>query len=262
LPFDPSRERIGGQIGWVCHMSDVLAQVKSQEWFYEFLLPDGSETKSYIPEHVRGVHVTREKALRKYLSEGKGQGKTALDISCHEGFFSLILSDYFSTVVGVDKNEKSLVKARQVVELFDKPTIQLRHAKLESLDEKDAADFVLCYGLLYHVENPVEVLRSLARITKQSLCIETQVLPFQVSGVIEDGSYGWQRNLQGTFGVCVDYSDRPEGGVTDIALVPSVDALVFILRQFGFSTIELYKPEASDYEQFVRGHRVILLAQR
>jgi SAM-dependent methyltransferase len=146
--------------------------------------------------------------------------------------------------------------------LLDKGNIRYRNSSLEALTERDAADFVLCFGLLYHVENPVEVFRSLSRITKTALCIETQVLPFEINGPIEDGSHLWQRSLRGTFGLAVDYADRPEGGMTNLALVPSVEALKFLVTQFGFSSVEFYSPEPIDYEQFVRKHRVILLARR
>jgi len=243
-------------------MNDLLTSVKSQQWFYEFSLPDGSKTQSYIPEHARLVHVTREKALRGYLKDFKGDHTSALDISCHEGFFSVVLSDYFKRVTGIDKNQPSLDKAQQITTLLDKGTISFRKAALESLTEADATDFVLCFGLLYHVENPIEIFRSLAKVAKRALCIETQVLPFQVTGPIEDGSYLWQRSLQGTFGLCVDYSDRPEGGMTNLALIPSIDALRFMLTQMGFSKLSFYKPDASDYEQFVRNHRVIVWAER
>jgi tRNA (mo5U34)-methyltransferase len=243
-------------------MNNLLNSIKTQQWFYEFPLPDGSKTKSYLPEHARAVHTTREKALRRYLDQYRGSFASALDISCHEGFFSLILADHCKTVTGIDKNEPSLEKARQMTSLLDKGNIRYRNSSLEALTERDAADFVLCFGLLYHVENPVEVFRSLSRITKTALCIETQVLPFEINGPIEDGSHLWQRSLRGTFGLAVDYADRPEGGMTNLALVPSVEALKFLVTQFGFSSVEFYSPEPIDYEQFVRKHRVILLARR
>ncbi len=129
-------------------------------------------------------------------------------------------------------------------------------------NEKQDADFVLCFGLLYHVENPIQILRKLAALAKRSLCIETQVLPFNLTGSLEDGSYLWQRDLNGVFGLCIDYSESPEGGLTDLSLVPSRQALEFLLRQFGFKTVNFYKPEADDYEQFVRGHRVIIFAEK
>ena len=69
-------------------------------------------------------------------------------------------------------------------------------------------------------------------------------------------------NLNGLFGLCVDYSHSPEGGLTDVALVPSRQALEFLLKQFGFKTVDFYTPELSDYEQFVRGHRVVVYAEK
>lgn len=241
---------------------DELNSVKQQKWFYEFTLPDGTKTESYLPEIARQVHLTREKALRGYLGKVSDNCESALDVSCHEGFFSLLLKDYFNHVVGVDKNAESLVKAKQIAHLLGHPDIIFNNSSLEDWAEDQNADFVLCFGLLYHVENPIQILRKLALLTKKALCIETQILPYNLSGFIEDGSYLWQRELNGLFGLCVDYSHRAEGGLTDLALVPSRQALEFLLKQFGFKTVDFYTPEPNDYEQFVRGHRVIVLAEK
>ncbi|MGZ8157353.1 MAG: class I SAM-dependent methyltransferase [Methylobacter sp.] len=239
-----------------------LDRIKQQKWFYEFTLPDGTKTESYLPEIARPVHSTREKALRHYLSTWGGERITALDISCHEGFFSLVLREYFDRVVGIDKNAESLDKAKQIANLLGHPEINFNNSSLEDWTEDQNADFVLCFGLLYHVENPIQILRKLALLAKKAVCIETQVLPFNLSGPIEDGSYLWQRELNGLFGLCVDYSDRAEGGLTDLALIPSRQCLEFLLKQFGFKTVNFYTPESNDYEQFVRGHRVIVFAEK
>ena len=241
---------------------DKLDEIKNQKWFYEFELPDGTKTESYLPEVARKIHVTREKALRNYLKMLGNNYSSALDISCHEGYYSLVLAEYFQTVTGLDKNRESLSKAAQITRLLGHPEINFQNESVEFWDEKQGADFVLCFGLLYHVENPIQILRKLAALTKKTICIETQVLPYDLSGAIEDGSFMWQRDLKGLFGVCADYSYRPEGGMTDIALVPSRFALEFLLKQFGFRTISFYKPSTDDYEQFVRNHRVIVFAEK
>lgn len=243
-------------------MSNELSQIKRQKWFYEFSLPDGTKTESYLPEVARQIHPTREKALRKYLEGSQGVFNDALDISCHEGYFSLVLTDYFPSVVGIDKNADSLQKAKQISKVMGRPNIGFSNSTLEDWPVQQGADFVLCYGLLYHVENPIEVLRKVSALTRKAVCIETQVLPFSLSGPIEDGSYQWQRDIQGLFGLCMDYSQRPEGGMTDLALIPSRNGLEFLLKQFGFKSVSYYAPESSDYEQFSRGHRVILFAEK
>lgn len=243
-------------------MNNDLSQIKGQKWFYEFGLPDGTKTESYLHEVARQIHPTREKALRKYLEAKQGVFSDALDISCHEGYFSIVLTDYFSSVVGIDKNSDSLEKAKQISKVMRQPNIGFNNSSLEDWPVQQGADFVLCYGLLYHVENPIEVLRKVSALTRMTVCIETQVLPFNLSGPIEDGSYQWQREIQGLFGLCVDYSQRPEGGMTDLALVPSRSGLEFLLKQLGFKSVSYYAPESSDYEQFLRGHRVIVFAEK
>jgi SAM-dependent methyltransferase len=243
-------------------MSEALDKVKSQKWFYEFSLPDGTKTESYLPEVARQIHATREKALRQYLAAFNDPHLTSLDISCHEGYFSLVLADHFKRVTGLDKNIESLDKAKLISKLLGHPEIAFKNTSVEMWDDKDDADFVLCFGLLYHVENPVQIIRKLGKLARKAVCIETQVLPYDISGPIEDGSYTWQRDMKGLFGVCVDYSHRAEGGLTDLALVPSRHALEFLLKEFGFKTVKFYQPEPGDYEQFVRNHRVILLAEK
>lgn len=243
-------------------MCSDLNKIKQQKWFYEFDLPDGTKTECYLPEIARKIHVTREKALRQYLSEFESECSTALDVSCHEGYFSLILSQYFERVIGIDKNAESLRKAALIGRLLARSKIEFENTTIENWNQKQDADFVLCFGLLYHVENPIEILRKLALSTKKALCIETQVLPFQVYGQVEDGSSLWRRDLNGMFGLCVDYADRPEGGLTNLALVPSRDAIKFLLEFFGFKKVSFYTPNENDYEQFVRNHRVIVLAEK
>jgi len=243
-------------------MSNALDRAKSQKWFYEFELPDGTRTESYLPVTARRVHVTRERALRTHLSALDDSYSTAIDVACHEGFFSLVLAEHFKSVTGFDKNSGTLEKARQISALLGAPNIRFENASLELWRVENAADFVLCFGLLYHVENPIQIMRKLAALTNRTLCIETQVLPYDIVGKVEDGSYLWQRDLNGMFGLCVDYSDESEGGLTDLALVPSRQALEFLLVKFGFRTVTFYKAAPDDYEQFTRNQRVIVFAEK
>lgn len=239
-----------------------IEQVKSQKWFYEFKLPDGSLTESYLEEAARPIHETRKKVLQRHLEAYSARYETALDISSHEGYFSLVLADFIKRVRGIDKNAESIAKARLITSLYKYEGLTFQKSPVERLTVKSAADFVLCYGLLYHVENPVQILRKLSEITTKTLCIETQVMPFEHSGQVEDGHYKWSRNVNGLFGLFIDYSHSAEGGLTDIAVVPSRRALEFLLKEFGFKTVDFYVPEHGDYEQFTRHKRVILFAEK
>src|SRR3546814_14661509 len=127
-------------------MRNELDKVKSQQWFYEFTLPDGTKTESYLPEIARRVHETREKALRSRLEAIDSSYQTSLDISCHEGYFSLILSEYLKIVTGLDKNHDSLYKAKQITTLIGNSRNKLKNNYCESCDYKTREDFVQCFG--------------------------------------------------------------------------------------------------------------------
>jgi tRNA (mo5U34)-methyltransferase len=129
-----------------------LEDIRNQKWFYEFTLPDGSKTESYLPVEVKNIHKTRERVLRSYIENNRKDLSTAIDVSCHEGYFSLVLTEYFEKVAGIDKNADSLAKAVQITSLISKSEIHFANSSVEDWNER--ADFVLCYGLIYHVENP------------------------------------------------------------------------------------------------------------
>ena len=243
-----------------------LLAVKNRIWFYEFDLPDGSRTQTDIPPAVKRIHESRRDKLRKTIETHVPDAATcsALDLASHEGYFSIELGKHFARVHGLEIRPESLEAAHLITRLLSAHNVTYESADLQSMkfEEKYAADFVLVYGLLYHLENPIYTLRLASELSRKHILIETQVFPYDVSGRIEDGHYEWQREVHGVFSLSVDYAARREGGSTDIALVPSLNALIFLLRTFGFDTVEILKPDADDYEQFRRGSRVVVYGRK
>jgi tRNA (mo5U34)-methyltransferase len=115
------------------------------------------------------------------------------------------------------------------------------------------ADFVLVYGLLYHLEDPVRLLRLASQLTRKHILIETEV-----AGRIEDGHFRNQRDMDGMFSLSPDYSDHTVGGSANLALVPSVNALTLIMRTLGFADIKILAFESDDYEPFRGKSRVMV----
>ena len=112
--------------------------------------------------------------------------------------------------------------------------------------------------LIYHMENPIHVLRLASQLSRQHILVETQLFPYDVTGRIEDGNYQSQRAVEGVFALAPDYPLGREGGSTEFALVPSSNAVLFLLKAFGFTRVELLAPTPDDYEQFRRGSRAIV----
>lgn len=58
------------------------------------------------------------------------------------------------------------------------------------------------------------------------------------------------------------YPAGREGGSTGVALVPSLNALLFLLKHFGFADLRVLQPTEEDYEQYRRGSRVIVYGRK
>ena len=112
----------------------------------------------------------------------------------------------------------------------------------QSPDQVGQFDVVLMLGLLYHLENPVGALRVCRSLCKDLCIIETQIVP-GMTGFVDYGSYQYVRPLKGSFGIIdeVDDTHGPEASVTGISLVPSLDALMWILEKVGFSSASVLR---------------------
>jgi len=242
--------------------SELLKAIKDQTWFYEFSLPDGSITSSYLDPSFRPIHLTRERLLGSVLANYGGAKDSALDVACHEGYYSAILSRYFKFVHGIDRCQGSLAKAGQILKLLSCHNVSLGESRAENFASQTGFDFVLCFGLLYHHENPIGLLRNLSSLTRDTLCLETQLTPVDISGSVEDGGFMNQRPINGFFALCNDYPASAEGGTTDVALVPSASSLVYLLRHFGFATVDFSSVPPGEYEQFARRQRVVVTAKK
>lgn len=189
---------------------------------------------------------------------------TAYDFASHEGYYTIELAHHFKLVRGYEVRTQSLEAAQLITDVLNPGNVEYCHADLQTMryNPDDTADFVLLYGLIYHLENPIHTLRLASQMTRKHILIETQVFPMHVSGLIEDGAYTSQRRMEGVFALAPDYASQREGGSTDIALVPSLNALLFLMRDFGFSKIEVLPSGKGDYEQFVRGTRVVVYGQK
>ena len=123
-------------------------------------------------------------------------------------------------------------------------------------------DVVLMLGLLYHLENPVGALRVCRELCSDVCIIETQVVP-GMSGFVDYGSYQYVRPLKGSFGVIDEMDDThgPEASVTGICLVPSLEALMWLLEKVGFAEAQVLEPPEDAYEQ-LRYHKRVMVAAR
>ena len=245
----------------------VLERIRAREWFYEFALPDGTRTVSHLPPGVERIHDTRLALMEQALDHAVGRdcsALTALDLACHQGWFSMHLARRnFRSILGVDGRDEHLADARLMAEVLGVRTFQTLKLDLEEAHAADVGvhDVTLMLGLLYHLENPVRVLRLARAATRKVMLIESQVVP-HMSGIVDWGSWRFQRHMVGAFGIIdeTEETHASEASVHGICLAPSIETLEWLLKRVGFKRVERLMPPPDGYEQLVAHKRAMFAA--
>ena len=241
------------------------ARALARPWFYPFKLPSGAVTPSYDGGWLDAIHHTRSQMLEAALRARFGDAFASLDavdLACHQGWFSAQLAQLgFKDVLAVDTRSEHIADTELIRETLSLPQIRTHRSDVHKpgLAERGPFDVCLCLGLIYHLENPVGALRVARALTRSMCVVETQVVP-NLSGMVDYGSYKFVRPLKGSFGIIdeIDDTHGPEASTTGICLVPSTEALCWIMRKIGFSRVEVLPVPSDGYEQLLHGKRVMV----
>jgi tRNA (mo5U34)-methyltransferase len=248
-------------------MRAMTTQIPHDQWFYEFTLPDGTKLPCRTPPHVLPVHSTRNAMLKTAIQRAgitDMSSMSAIDIACHQGYFSAELARMgFKDVLATDARAEHIRDASFIAKSMGLANIRTLQSDLFDLKPATVGQFdlVLLFGLLYHVENPVGALRIARALTRKICVIETQIAP-SLSGYMDWGSFEYVKPMHGSFAV-IDESEElegPEMSVTGICLCPSLDALLWILKKIGFRHCEVIETPAGGYEQHRYGKRAVVSA--
>lgn len=234
-------------------------------WFYRFQLPSGKVTATYDDGALDQIHETRLAMLESVVRARFGQslaGRNAIDIACHQGWFATKLAQWNAQdVLAIDARAEHVADTTLIRDTLQLSNLRVEQSDVHALEPGKLGkfDLVLMLGLIYHLENPVGALRQARALTRQVCVVETQIVP-GLSGVVDYGSYRFVRPLKGSFGIIDETEEThgPETSTTGICLVPSLDALFWIMRKVGFARVELVPPPEDAYEQLRYGKRVMV----
>jgi hypothetical protein len=249
-------------------MSTLIEQARSREWFYTYDLPDGSTTPTYHGSDIKAIHDTRWHMVEACLAERLGPDKNglkALDLASHQGWFAVKMAQSgFSSVLGIDARRSHVDDSTLISRIYGFDQMSFRQGDIHEQRASDLGvfDVVLMLGLLYHLENPVGALRTCRELCRNTCIIETQVVP-GMNGFVDYGSYQYVRPLKGSFGIIDETQDThgPEASITGVCLVPSLDALMWLLEKVGFTSATVLEPPPDAYEQLRYHKRVMVAAQ-
>jgi SAM-dependent methyltransferase len=172
--------------------------------------------------------------------------QTAIDVGCGLGYFSQFLKSSGLAVTAVDGRQQNVDEAQR---RFPQIVFQQCDAQDSALRGFGQFDLVFCFGLLYHLENPLLAIRHLHAMTTKLLLVE---------GVIFPG--------EDPIMALVDEELHDDQGLNHIAFYPTEACLVKMLYRCGFS--QAYglarQPDHPDYHSSPDSRRVrtVLVASR
>jgi ABC-2 type transport system ATP-binding protein/lipopolysaccharide transport system ATP-binding protein len=241
------------------------AEALEKEWFYQFILPSGKRTRSYLSPHYLKFHEDRWAMIFFGLQKHYGrnwEGVSCLDLGCNQGYFTLMMAQQgCSKALGIDARPENIADAELIRRIYNLPNLTFSVADMMRIDpdEFERFDLVFMLNLLFFLENPVGALRIARALTKQTLVIETLVAP-EVSGQVDWGSCQTQKELQGSFAL-IDHRGEthlPYRGLTDFSLCPGRETLIKLMRRLGFSRVEVIDPPPETHEQLASHKRIIV----
>jgi SAM-dependent methyltransferase len=158
----------------------------------------------------------RQAFIRELLGLARVQVElvTALDVGCGVGYFSKFLSELGFRVVAIDGREENAQEGKR---RHPEITFLTRDAEDPALPEIGTFDFVLCVGLLYHLENPFRTVRNLFALTGKLLVVESMCAP------------GDQPTME-----LLDEYHEEDQGLSHVAFYPTESCLVKMLYRAGF----------------------------
>lgn len=164
--------------------------------------------------------------------------KTALDVGCGLGYFSGLLQSLGLDVTAVDGRPENAVEASR-----RNPGVKFHayNAEDSALRALGKFDLVFCFGLLYHLENPLLAIRHLHAMTGRLLLIEAVIFPG------DDPIMG-----------LVDEASSEDQGLNHVAFYPTQACLEKMLYRAGFPAVyRLAKmPDHSEYHSRTNARQV------
>jgi tRNA (mo5U34)-methyltransferase len=197
-------------------------------------------------KEYRQLIEARDETIKRAVARLKpGLGlSNAVDAGCGVGFFSQTLAECGLNVCGFDGRGENVAEARRRF-----PHIPFEQGDIEerAILQMGRFDLVLCFGLLYHLENPLRAIRHLRGLTEKCLLLESMCLPEEKPSML-----------------LREEPRQDDQSLSDVACYPSEGSLVKMLYRAGFKMVYrvIPLPEHEDFRETTEHarRRTVLLA--
>jgi len=196
--------------------------------------------------------------ISNFYGRKKLNDKTLCDVGCNTGYFiyELYKKFNFKNVLGLEPRESNLKKAEFVSKFFKLPKNRFRLKEFDILDDNKIIpkyDVVIMMGVLHHLDNHLQALKKLFKMTKELFILETMVLTDELNTSkiakqleLKDSLYKNKKNKKkfGLIGYKLE-SNRLDGATihSGIVGIPTSEVLLMMLKTVGFEEAYVYRNE-------------------
>jgi 2-polyprenyl-3-methyl-5-hydroxy-6-metoxy-1,4-benzoquinol methylase len=246
--------------GYMTEPVDALGRTRQQledqvaklaPWLQYFALEHGVTT---LPDELMTSVLRTRISFRRDLIVGTLHDllgdelvdTTFLDIGCNNGYFSLDLADRGAArVVGIDRHPRNIDQARFLAGHYGLANAEFRLGDVDDL-EPGQWDVVLNLGVLYHVTDPVVLLRQTYELTRRYAVVDTICHREPVSAFMVLGDKDTENQAEGR---------------DSLEFLPTYRAVIDVLRHVGFAQIfEITGTARRPHTLYAEGRRRCFLA--
>lgn len=101
----------------------------------------------------------------------------AVDLGCLEGGYSVELARSGFNTLGIEARQTNIDKCNHVKSGLNLKNLAFVKDDVNNIESYGQFDVTFCYGLLYHLENPVKFLETLSKTTSKLLLLHTHFAP-------------------------------------------------------------------------------------
>jgi tRNA (mo5U34)-methyltransferase len=214
-------DRLAGDPGFEKIIQDQVAYLSSKGWFHSIELPDGRV--------IRGFHSLKDlrERLNAFPIPQDLRGKRVLDVGAWTGWCSFELERRGAEVVAMDCVE---LEEFQTARSLLASRVEFRMLDVEELSPACIGlfDYVLFFGVFYHLRNPLLGLEKICSATREAAFVESYV----TDGAPSDDSSAGPALLE-------FYETTELGGQVDNWYGPNTRCLLAMCRSAGFARVRL-----------------------
>ncbi|MGB7283458.1 MAG: class I SAM-dependent methyltransferase [Candidatus Acidiferrum sp.] len=199
-----------------------------------------ASTLIFDQQHYDLLNRSRGEVVSRLLGEVKQPLglHTAVDVGCGLGHFSGLLRSLGFDVTGVDGRKQNVEEAQR-----RNPGVRFSQFDAEDpgLRSLGKFDLVFCFGLLYHLENPLLTIRHLRAMTTKLLLVEGVIFPGDepVMALVDEGA-------------------TEDQGLDHFAFYPTEACLIKMLWRAGFPHVYGFatQPDHAEYRSTKSSRRI------